>query len=702
MIKITIKKAIYFTLLSISFSMLGGCNSDSEKIAEIEKVKEISITEISHADGEYSANATLEVNYELSVEGFEAEDVTVHIFSINKEYLEELLLQHTEVSDLDVDKDKIELVGLDYAENVTRGLNNRTYNINLPKKIDTGNYVIFALPDVLNRHEEDTDDDLHFSFSDIATVDNQPVTEIIIKRAQYDSQDMEITQHEHDLELIFDVPRGDDTQQVEFDGNVLSQATGLSVGNYKLNVSIDFEGERQTIPVWDSKNQLHMPFIEGEFYNDLEPQSMHYSLLFTHEMITRLYESYDPEQENTLKLRVFIVGSSDEIDLSDNISEIEVPFYFFDDYAELNTAENSAGLAEMAENSTEGNAIWVEPACAQLWQYSTSSAVFGSYEVTYSERLSELSIQKQDIIQSDLYGNISEEEVEKCSEGYWKYLELKEKSDFGQKTGSKSTFQTAIGFNVSLELAPEENPALKSTAKGILVVTVFDKELTVLFKEASIWTYPYNDEFMDESKSARYTSSYELFGVTIDSGITYIDVPNFNIPIKKTLWETRKVVASETVIVGIVPVTAKGGFEGTLKLDMNMGIKNANEIYVKGNLMTVNLNGFTQAGLGGVIPGVNLGGSAGAYGKLDLIDNKLMLDISAATKVTNVDDVLKPSVEYKFKLDDELSSIQGDFGIYSEVNYIFDSHRWTESFYKTGWLYNRTFTIVDSEGTLDL
>lgn len=154
-------------------------------------------------------------------------------------------------------------------------------------------------------------------------------------------------------------------------------------------------------------------------------------------------------------------------------------------------------------------------------------------------------------------------------------------------------------------------------------------------------------------------------------------------------WSEEQKVVETTFTIVIVPVTVEAGVSGNLDLGVSLAY-GSSRIDLGGDVVGANLDAYANAE-------INLGVASGGVG----IDFLIIADTFNATVYADLSQAFnKSQITFGLEMNNDIEAISGDFYIYVK----YPKYKWcckiktktkTQTLYKTGSLYDKSWSILD-------
>lgn len=340
---------LHRTVLTMALLIgLSGCLSDSDDTPRIDRSQgpNLTITTIDVANlNYYVPGETIRVDFELVVQELDYPDVDIDFYVV---HAQDSAGEGEEI-------EETHYLGTKRLSKVENGSVIASFVETVPDVTITGNYWIMAVVDPQNTVEEAFEDDNH------PNLENEAHTE---GNFPYAIVDLEHT-FKHDFAivnaalseevLVLDTPAVHantalGTNNADMHGYIDALYYGQEVAQAELLVEVMIDGNYEPIEIW--VNQVDQATtLDQEGYQLSKPMDFTYNreehifgldLRLTQSQIERLYATYDASQRNTLSVRFEVVDNTDyqeEFDDSNNILDLEVPLYFFEDETEATSGK---------------------------------------------------------------------------------------------------------------------------------------------------------------------------------------------------------------------------------------------------------------------------------------------------------------------------------------------------------------------------
>ncbi|MFC3031626.1 hypothetical protein ACFOEE_03690 [Pseudoalteromonas fenneropenaei] len=284
--------------------------------------------------------------------------------------------------------------------------------------------------------------------------------------------------------------------------------------------------------------------------------------------------------------------------------------------------------------------------------------------------------------------------AERTSAG--KIANIKLSQSFAKSYGDQSKFSVGVDLSGQLLIVPDSDPGARITAEGSVDAYFFNAKNT-------LFGISYDGSAYVSGTNTGYSSEMTIFNNVVFEDESY--TTKYEKSWTKS-WEEEKVLAKATFSVGPIPMSVQAGVDGSLGFELTVGY-NA-ELYAGGDLFSVDFGAFGRGGVDLAIA------SAGVQADFNLIDNVFNMDSSAGFALVSNDNPT-PHIYYALALTDDIDVISGKFGLYAETSGIKWCSKWGIPYpcgtkttrydlwlYQTPSVYQKSWTLLDKEGTVNL
>ncbi|WP_235591146.1 hypothetical protein [Pseudoalteromonas sp. H105] len=325
--------------------MLTGCERDEpEQIPTNITINKIATGPL----GTLEPNQSVKTYYDVEIMGFKNIDVDVHFYLIHAQELKNQ-------SETEVEIEEVHKVGALELSQLSEGVHNLETTITIPNTLIGGHYHIIAQIDPHDNHAEDIETDNHPSVDHEPFANgNFPFADVMVRVLE--SHDYKLTSAQFGQQaLILDIPEknnGTSHHHSDLVGYLGADYEGIDLGPTEIKAEVLIGGNWETTHFWNAQNQTYQDVIEHNFTAGLHDEHIGFDIALEDELIQRIYNDYDPEQEQALQVRFTLTDLSQNTEtiLENNIAETAIPLYFFSASEE----EETQSIAKYQPQATLG------------------------------------------------------------------------------------------------------------------------------------------------------------------------------------------------------------------------------------------------------------------------------------------------------------------------------------------------------------